>query len=564
MDTFTITMLLSGAIFIVILTLQTKYFRDTRIRLGIYRNFFSKEGAYSTSTLNRLLNRYPQINQTCKKGSDLYHLIQEINTYLSKTKGTSDYEFIRNKVERKLKMRYDQSTVHMAFPTYLGLMGTFAGVFLGVVFFLIGFDGNGNISDASIKNLLSGVLVSMSTSLVGLILTTINNHAAGEARKKIEDDKNDFFDFIQMEVTMTMSASLVAAISKFHDTVDKFAPAFDSVINRFQDTFDRCTKAFGDNFEKNVVAVANAVNTMGENMDKVNENISLQRNLLKIYKSKNFINGLDKYIEAANHFFSITQSLNEFEKARRMMLEAAQKAIDIQNTYNESLKIPREIAIRINQILDRVRTFEESVNQLGRSLNEREILGNDVINMLRDQVNAILRNQRIVERFNGITDGKLEDLFNEQTKVLNEMNRRYRNAIDRHISGFEEMISTQTKELERRHSDFIHELQAKFNIDEVRSEFSDIKKLNDILLQLESIANNAIKSDDLTKKIQDLSGHLDKVEKHAATSEKMEQKMGNIINSLSQIEKTVKSQQHNTDDRKKGWLFPFGRDQKKD
>ena len=138
-------------------------------------------------------------------------------------------------------MRYDQSTVHLAFPTYLGLMGTFSGVFLGILMFLAGFDDVDGITDESIKNLLIGVLVSMSTSLVGLFLTTINNGLAGEARKKIEDDKNEFYDFIQVYITKTASASLVSAISKLHDTVDKFEPAFSSVIEGFKEAFNECT-----------------------------------------------------------------------------------------------------------------------------------------------------------------------------------------------------------------------------------------------------------------------------------------------------------------------------------
>ena len=58
-------------------------------------------------------------------------------------------------------------------------------------------------------------------------------------------------------------------------------------------------------------------------------------------------------------FASITKSLNKFEEARRMMLAATQEAINYQEQYNEMLTVPREVAVRINQILDRIKTFEE-------------------------------------------------------------------------------------------------------------------------------------------------------------------------------------------------------------
>lgn len=517
MGLFLITIIVSVVVALGFLSFQLKYFFDTKKYRKKFRNFFSKERIYSTYLAEGDNEQYPQINYVSAKGTDLYELIKEINVYLYKTKGTSDYEFIRNKVERKLNMRYDQSTVHLAFPTYLGLMGTFLGVFLGILTFIVGFDNTDSISDESIKNLLTGVLVSMFTSLFGLSLTTINNHFAGEARKKIEDEKNEFYDFLQTEVTKTASASLVSAISKLHDTVDKFEPAFDGVINRFQKTFDRCTKAFGDSFEKNVVAVAGAVNIMGKNMDKINDNIDLQRRLLETLKSREMVNGMDKYIEAANHFVGITQSLNKFEEARRLMLAATQEAIALQHQYNEALKIPREIAIRVNQILDRIKDFEKGVNEAGRALQKRDILGNDIINTLHDQIKGISKKGKIADKYLEMADGKLETLFNEQTKVINEMNHRYKDAIEGHIKGFEDMISEQKKELEKRHEDFLKELQSKFNIDDIRSEFSNLNKINEIVSQLQNISNNSIKPDELMKKFKDIVDALDKVEKATKT-----------------------------------------------
>lgn len=526
MVSFVITIVIALVLSLLFAVFQSKYFFDTRKYTDVFLNFFAKNRAYSVTNNSEEGEDYPQIELVGKKGSDLNALIEEINTYLYKTKGTSDYEFIRNKVERKLNMRYDQSTVHLSFPTFLGLMGTFTGVFIGILMFLCGFDSAGSVSDESIKNLLVGVLVSMATSLLGLILTTCNTHKVGEARKKIEDDKNEFFDFIQTEVTKTASASLVSAISKLHDTVDKFEPAFDRVINRFQTTFDRCTKAFGENFEKSVVTVADAVDVMGENMDKINENLDLQKKLIETVKSNEMVRGMDKYIEAANHFVSITQSLDKFEEARRMMLAAAQEAIAIQNKYAESLKVPREIAVRINQILDRIKTFETSINELGDKLNNREILGNDVVNLIKEQVQGIAKKGKIADKFLQMSDGKLSELYEQQTSVLNEMNKRYKKAFEAQIQGFEDMIKSQTEELTTRHQQFLRALEVKFNAEDIRAEFSNLKKLNEILSQLQSIANEGVKSNELTSKLQSIQNELGKIESATLKMQPTERKGG--------------------------------------
>ena len=250
-------------------------------------------------------------------------------------------------------------------------------------------------------------------------------------------------------------------------------------------------------------------------MDKINANIALQQKLLDTFKSKELITGMEKYIEAANHFVSITQSLNKFEEARRMMLAAAQEAIAIQDQYSESLKIPREIVVRLNQILDRIKNFEDSVNKAGDALRRRDILGNEVIEEIERQVKGISKKGKIADRFLEMADGKLEDLYTEQTKVLGEMNRRYREAIEGHAQGFEQMIADQTAELEKWHNELLAALQAKFNIEDIRSEFSNLKKINDIIDQLRIIAKDPVNAGNIAgieKKLDGIQGELKKLD----------------------------------------------------
>lgn len=509
MSSFIITLIVSLGVFVFFISWQVYFFRNTRKSRHLFRDFFKKKKKYEKTNVFIGDEQFPQLIDVAPKGADLSELIREINHYIIKTKGTTDFGVIQNKVERKLNMRYDQSITYLAFPTYLGLMGTFFGVFLGIIMFMVGFDDAGNIGDNSIRNLLTGVLVSMATSLVGLFLTTINNGKAGAARKKIEEDKNIFYDFVQTELMPSINVSLVGAIGKLHETVDQFEPAFNRVIASFQTTFDNCTTAFGNNFEKNVKAVAGAVEVMGGNMDKINENIRYQKELIQTMRSEEVAKGMERYIEAANHFVSITDSLNKFEEARRMMLAAAQEAINLQNAYADSLKIPRDVAVRINQILDRVKEFEDSINQLGGTLNKREILGNDVVELIQSQVGAIERKQKIADSYVQSADNKLEDLFKDQTKAIADLTSRYKVAIESHIMGFEQMIKDQTDELKDRHAAFMKAIEENLSIEDVRKEFVNLGKLAEIDTKIKNISDNALTSKDIHKEVKDLKDSLD-------------------------------------------------------
>ena len=47
---------------------------------------------------------------------------------------------------------------------------------------------------------------------------------------------------------------------------------------------------------------------------------------------------MDSFVEASKRFTDITGSLDQFERARRIMLVAAQETINIQKDFNESLQ----------------------------------------------------------------------------------------------------------------------------------------------------------------------------------------------------------------------------------
>lgn len=508
---FFLAILISVLVSFIFIGLQIRFFDETRKYRILFEKIFKKKEPYGTFSKKVGDEYIPQLTEVGEPDSDLNNLVREINHYIVKTKGTTDFSIIQNKVERKLTMRYDQSTARLSFPTYLGLMGTFLGIFMGIIMFISGFDGAGNISDDSIKNLLIGVLVSMFTSLIGLALTTYNTAESGGARKKIEEDKNEFFDFVQTELMPSIDVSMVTAITKLHETVDKFEPAFDKVINRFQTTFDRCTKAFGEDFEKHVNAVSGTVKVMGENMDKINQNIKLQEMLLSTLKSNEIVRGLEKYIEAANRFNNITRSLDKFEEARRMMLAAAQEAIVIQNKYNDSLRVPREVALKVNSILDRITKFEQSLKDVGESLATRNVLGNQVIEAIQRQVQGISKKEKIADKYLEMADGKLEDLFRSQTEVLQQMNDRYKVAIEGHIEGFENMIKAQTIQLASQHEEFIAALKEKFNIEDIREEFSNLRKLEIIENKLSEIVGKIVAPDnveDIQKEIKSLESQL--------------------------------------------------------
>lgn len=477
--------ILSWSVAIIFFGVQIWFFRNNLIKLNIVKSFFKKDKNYEVfgEGENSQLNQYIAPN-----GSTLRTLIAELNEYTRKNHGTTDFSIIQNKTERRIEVLYEDATSKLAFPIYIGLMGTFLGVFCGLCFFNFGLSSSTNgISDAAISNLIKGVLISMSTSFIGLLLSTISNHYASAVKKIVDEDKSIFFEYIQNELMPTLGVSMVAALNKLHHTINLFEPSFNKVIDRFQSTFDNCTHRFGNAFEQNVTIVSEAVKVMGENMDKINDNVDLQAQLLKTLRSRGVVESLDAFVRAAQSFDLVTTALNRFEVARNTIANVTVELVNTQRKYNESLELPLTVANKLNSILARVTDFEKSINALGKSIERTQLLGNSEIELVKEQLTAIKKKQKVAMQYIEISDGRLEDIFKLQNEAIRKLNKHFEESLAGYAERFDNVLDQLGKEMQIRRSEIVMALEEKFSLDQIHKEFSQLSKLKKIEELLGSI-----------------------------------------------------------------------------
>lgn len=492
---FLISLIVSFVMAVGFILWQKRVYNENKRAIARLKRFFSKKEAFSTCESYEYdedgnpISEYIKIKEVADKDAELMNLIDDINAYIKKSKGTVAFSIIQNKTERRISMLYEIATSKLSFPTHIGLMGTFAGVFIGLIMFLIGTMAVGGITDSSIQSLITGVLVSMATSCCGIWLLILSHRLASEATNQIDHDKNDFYEWVQNELMPTVDVSMVEAIGKLHETIDKFEPTFSGVISQFKGAFKDVTNAFGTEFRKSVLVVASAVNTMGNNMDKVNKNIDLQSNLLDTLKSNQLVRGMDSFVEASKRFTDITGSLDQFERARRIMLVAAQETINIQKDFNESLQIPKQVAAEINIILNRITKFEESINGLGVNVAQTQMVGNQVVEQIKENINAIKAKQTVAEKYADTANKRLEIYFDEQKKEVSRIMQKYNEALESYLNDYETMLKERKTELESRNREFVEAIDRKLSIEDIRSDF---KALREIPHQLEMLMRNPV------------------------------------------------------------------------
>lgn len=492
---FLISLIVSFVMAVGFILWQKRVYNENKRAIARLKRFFSKKEAFSTCESYEYdedgnpISEYIKIKEVADKEAELMNLIDDINAYIKKSKGTVAFSIIQNKTERRISMLYEIATSKLSFPTHIGLMGTFAGVFIGLIMFLIGTMAVGGITDSSIQSLITGVLVSMATSCCGIWLLILSHRLASEATNQIDHDKNDFYEWVQNELMPTVDVSMVEAIGKLHETIDKFEPTFSGVISQFKGAFKDVTNAFGTEFRKSVQVVASAVDTMGKNMDKVNKNIDLQSNLLDTLKSNQLVRGMDSFVEASKRFTDITGSLDQFERARRIMLVAAQETINIQKDFNESLQIPKQVAAEINIILNRITKFEESINGLGVNVAQTQMVGNQLVEQIKENINAIKAKQTVAEKYADTANKRLEVYFDEQKKEVSRIMQKYNEALESYLNDYETMLKERKTELESRNREFVEAIDRKLSIEDIRSDF---KALREIPHQLEMLMRNPV------------------------------------------------------------------------
>ena len=464
--------------------IQFWFFFNTRARLNELDRFFpSKKWETKGDEESLTLIAEPEDSKNAQE------LVGEINDYITKTSGAVEYAVIKDKTERRIDSLYEFATSKISFPTYLGLMGTFFGVYIGLKCFNAGLgQGNGGITDQMVKELIGGIIVSMVTSLVGLVLMTISNIHASNVQKKVDAQKDEFFEFLQMSVIPTLGTNVSSSLNRLRSTIGQFEPSFRAVIEEFKEAFRDCTDMFKGTFAENAEVLTKAVAEMGSNMTLINENIQKQDQLLTTLRQRDMVTTLDKFVTAANSFDSVTTSIQKLEEAKERIIASTNTLAEKQETYNQSLEIPTRLLQQVNSILDRVTTFEQSINALGVNIEQTQLLGNTQINAIEEQLNALKAKHRLVSGYQETQVDELDKIYQEQSQAVKDLSDAFKRvvaqnkddietAMDDFKKAYDDIVRKCKTGVEQKLEEFITALNETLDVEDANRKLSNLDRL---------------------------------------------------------------------------------------
>ncbi len=168
----------------------------------------------------------------------LQKIKDSLNTYLLRNRSAvPEFNLIKDIIERNCDALEEQINASISVPLYLGLLGTFIGIILGL-WNISGLFDNASTTDTTvvlnnaIPILLNGVKVAMGASLVGLGLTILNSALFFRNSKAVMySRKSDFFTFLQIELFPLLNHGMNDSFNSLQTNFQKFNSDFSANIN---------------------------------------------------------------------------------------------------------------------------------------------------------------------------------------------------------------------------------------------------------------------------------------------------------------------------------------------
>ena len=290
----------------LIVAWQIRSYNETRRKMSVLGSIFPiQEDDYSLESYS---SGEPVIS-TYHQNVVLNVILDSINDYLFKNKGAiSDFHLIKDIVERNCDAKTDEIDTEIPVPLYLGLVGTMAGILLGVGFLVFsdglaallrGGEGDGA---AGIETLLGGVAIAMIASILGILLTTFGASQAKICKLELEENKNTFLSWIQTNLLPKLSDGVGATMERLTRNLTNFNNTFAQNTIEFHHAISSVTDTY-----KDLSSVLDAINNL-----KIGEIAVYNIRVFKeLENCKDGIAQFSQYLGSVNEYISNVKSLND-------------------------------------------------------------------------------------------------------------------------------------------------------------------------------------------------------------------------------------------------------------
>jgi hypothetical protein len=365
---------------------QIRYFRITRTAAAQLENLFPAEMPMATlSTVETVddedaqpsASRGVRVVSAATPSNAFKSILDAANKYLDRNSGMPVTFLVLQDIVERITEAYEQAPVAtVTLPLYIGLMGTFLGVIVGLIS-LAGGQAS-SAEDADLSRFLSGILVAMVGSLLGLVLFVSGKQLVSRAQAAAGARKRDFYVFLQSELLPVAGQEVSTALYSLQANLLLFNHEFRANLQLFGAAMEAPARALQE-----------------------------QKELLRALEETD----LKRIIKANADMLKALQTASPTLEA---FLQSTQRfVIDLEGA--------RDLTGKVSGLLDRLTTFESSVNGLGERLHSEGYATEHVVRLISAQLDALESRKKLIVQYTDVQDATIRKSLQEQETKVSEL-----------------------------------------------------------------------------------------------------------------------------------------------
>jgi len=322
-------------------------------------------------------------------------VLTETNRYLKANDGaTADFNLLSDICESKILTVEKKAEANLPLPLFVGLMGTFIGVIVGVTFILL---SKSDFNFDVIQRFLGGILIAMIGSFFGLLFTTLNTHFYFKnAKDQTEIRKFNYLNFIRASLLPHLNETMSDSFSQLRDTLTHFNRDFKENVSTFHLTISQVREYANDQKE-----FLSEINKVG--LKQVTESN------LRILQE--FTRASDEFSRVSGYLTKISTSYNNLSQ----VLEYSKEIFSRFNRFDEILNSLGD------NYSDNIKLLEKSVRVLDQNYSSL----NNVNDLVKQHVQS---SNYAIEQF-------IEHEKNKVDLLVQSLNEKLINAFDDHAKN---------------------------------------------------------------------------------------------------------------------------------
>jgi len=369
-------------------------------------------------------------------------ILFSINNYLLRNRGaSSDFNLIKDIVERNTVAAEEDINLSLGIPLYLGLMGTMIGIVIALfnmpdLGVQLGSQDTGKTLDEGIGMLIGGVKIAMIASFVGLLLTIVNSGWAFKGSKSFsETRKNDLYTFIQIELLPIINKGMASTLDSLQRNLMRFNEEFNknltglsgifdsmrSAIREQKDLLDALDRAKVSDMTRYNVAVLKQLDVSVKQFERFNEHITNVNRFVE--SSATLVSRSNEILDRTDNFREIADGIKDRLQESRMLMEFLSAHFNnLESHKDHTNQAVVDVALAITDVFSQLKRHIEAASQ------EMKTFTVDELQILKDAFSQPRNNLSNLEHLSVLkTDvAKWKDMAAQQAdtvrKALDLMN----------------------------------------------------------------------------------------------------------------------------------------------